>query len=62
MVQLMTPRKVTVKLDVDEESSDSRLAPIPKRAKLDSSSPPQVLILILKLCDCHLRSVSGFES
>lgn len=62
MVQLMTPRKVTVKLDVDEESSDSRLAPIHKRPKLDSPSPPQVLILISKLCDRHLRSVSGFES
>ncbi|KAB2611574.1 hypothetical protein D8674_019606 [Pyrus ussuriensis x Pyrus communis] len=36
MVQLMSPRKVTVKLDVDE-SSGTRLGPSHKRLKLDSS-------------------------
>ncbi|XP_062007947.1 uncharacterized protein LOC133724974 [Rosa rugosa] len=39
MVQLMTPRKVAVKFDVDESSEDSWLASVHKRPKLDPSSP-----------------------
>lgn len=55
MVQIMSPRKVAVKLDADE-SFDTQLGPIHKRLKLDSV--PQVQVHLFSVFDFMLCGFS----